>query len=244
MKRLFLSITKGEEVRFLGHLDFLRTLERSIMRSGIPAAFSEGFNPHMRLALDAALGVGVAADPIYLDLRLEGDMTAEEAEARLAPQLLRGIRIRAVREAAPEWPKLINFLNEDCYEAEGPVAGAADPDEVARQTEAFNRLDSFLYQRVTPKKVREMDVVPMLTEPIAVRIEGGRAYVRFSFVRSRSGTVQPKDLWKILAESFHMPWTPGELVCRRCGAYHREGDRRLTPFDADAFPAPEKGPEK
>ena len=48
MKRLFLSITKGEEVRFLGHLDFLRTLERAIHRSGIPAAFSEGFNPHMK----------------------------------------------------------------------------------------------------------------------------------------------------------------------------------------------------
>lgn len=39
MKRLFLSITKGEEIRFLGHLDLLRTLERAVMRSGIPAAF-------------------------------------------------------------------------------------------------------------------------------------------------------------------------------------------------------------
>lgn len=49
MKRLFLSITKGEEIRFLGHLDFLRTLERAVLRAEIPAVFSEGFNPHMKL---------------------------------------------------------------------------------------------------------------------------------------------------------------------------------------------------
>lgn len=42
MKRLFLSITKGEELRFLGHLDFLRTMERAVMRSEIPVAFPKG----------------------------------------------------------------------------------------------------------------------------------------------------------------------------------------------------------
>ena len=76
MKRLFLSITKGEELRFLGHLDFLRTMERAVMRSEIPVAFSEGFNPHMKLSLDSALGVGVTADPLYLEIKLEEDELA------------------------------------------------------------------------------------------------------------------------------------------------------------------------
>ena len=165
-------------------------------------------------------------------------------EARLAPQLLRGIRIRGVKEAAPEWPKLINYLNEDCYEAEGPVTGVVDEAQIAAETARFNGLDSFLYQRVTPKKVREMDVMPMLTEPIAVRVEGQRAYVDFSLLRTRAGTVQPRDIWKLLAESFHMPWTPGEFVCRRCGAYHREGSVRLTPFDEAAFPVLKEEPKK
>ena len=69
MKRLFLSISKGEELRFLGHLDMLRTMERAVIRSGIPIAFSEGFNPHMKIAFDAALGVGVTADPLYLEMK-------------------------------------------------------------------------------------------------------------------------------------------------------------------------------
>lgn len=236
MRRLFLAITKGEELRFLGHLDFLRTLERAIMRSGIPVAYSEGFNPHMRIALDAALGVGVAADPIYLEIRLEGDMPVDEVKDRLQQQLLKGIRIEGILEAEMEWPKLINFLNEDVYEAEGPVSGAYDPNAVQREMDRFNGLDSFLYERVTPKKTRTMDVIPMLTGPVSVRIEGDRAYLCFSLVRTASGTVQPKDLWKIMAESFHMPWLPGEFVCRRCGVYHREGEKRQTPFEPGVFP--------
>ena len=81
MKRLFLAITKGEEIRFLGHLDYLRTMERVVVRSGIPIAFSEGFNPHMKISLDSALAVGVTADPLYMEIKLEKDMPIEEAYA-------------------------------------------------------------------------------------------------------------------------------------------------------------------
>lgn len=235
MKRLFLSITKGEEIRFLGHLDFLRTLERAVMRAKIPAVFSEGFNPHMRIALDVALGVGVAADPIYLELRVEDCISPEAVKEQLSAQLLPGIRVHGVLEARQEWPKLINFLNEDCYEAEGPAKGGASEEEIAREIARFNGMESFLYERVTPKKVRQMDVMPMLTEPVSAWVDGDRAYVRFSLVRTASGSIQPKDIWKILAESFAFPVTPGEFVCRRYGAYHRDGGRRLTPFDSGAF---------
>ncbi len=236
MKRLFLSITKGEEIRFLGHLDFLRTLERAIQRAGIPVAFSEGFNPHMRFALDAALGVGVAADPIWLELRLaDDDFPAEKVQELLAPQLLPGISIHGVMDADMGWPKLINWFTEDSYEAEGPTCGTMSQEAVDEEIRKFNALDSFIYERVTPKKTRQMDVIPMLTAPISMRIEGDRAYLNFSLVRSASGTVQPKDLWKIMAESLHIPVTPGEFVVKRTGVYHRDGEKRLTPFDMGAF---------
>lgn len=72
MKRLFLSISKGEELRFLGHLDMLRTIAScDSLRDSY--CFSEGFNPHMKIAFDAALGVGVTADPLYLEMKLEKD---------------------------------------------------------------------------------------------------------------------------------------------------------------------------
>ena len=192
MKRLFLSITKGEELRFLGHLDFLRTLERAVMRSEIPVAFSEGFNPHMKLALDSALGVGVTADPLYLEMKLEGDMDLSEVKERLSRQLPKGIAIRSIVEAEKNWPKFVAVFNEDAYEMEGPVKEG-------------------------------------LTEDDFKQAEGS------------TGTVQPKDIWKILAETFHMPWTEGEFICSRTGTYRRLEGKRLTLEDDGVFQGLLKG---
>ena len=235
MRRLFLSIAKGEELRFLGHLDLLRTLERVVMRSGLVATFSEGFNPHMRIALDAALGVGVACDPLYMELRIESGESLSEIQEKLSATCPSGIRIHTVVEAAPEWPKLINFLNEDCYEAEGPVCGSISGDAVTEKLAEFQAEEKVLYERVTPKKTRIIDVKTILTAPVEIEITKDRAYLRFSMLRTATGSVQPRDLWKFFAERYGMPWTPGEFVCRRTGVFHLEAGKRTTPLDPDVF---------
>ena len=235
MKRLFLSISKNEELRFLGHLDYLRTMERIVVRSGIPIAFSEGFNPHMKISLDSALGVGVTADPLYMELKLEKDISNEDIRTMMEPQLPKGIVIHDILEAKQEWPKFVAFFNEDCYEMEGPTLEGANQEEAEKQIAKFNALTSFLYKRVTPKKIREMDVKPMIMEPMKVRIENNRAYLTFSLIRSNNGTVQPKDIWKMLAESFDLPWIPDAFICSRTGTYRNKDGKRLTPFDKGVF---------
>lgn len=237
MKRLFLAITKGEEIRFLGHLDYLRTMERVVVRSGIPIAFSEGFNPHMKISLDSALAVGVTADPLYMEIKLEKDMPIEEVKERMQREMPKGMTIYHIEEAAQGWPKFVAFFNEDAYEMEGPVTEGADAEAAKEAIARFNALPSFIYQRVTPKKVREMDVKPMIMEPMKIRIEGERAYLTFSLIRSNTGTVQPKDVWKMLAESFGLPWTPDAFICSRTGTYRKEAGERKTPFDPGVFDA-------
>lgn len=237
MKRLFLAITKGEEIRFLGHLDYLRTMERVVVRSGIPIAFSEGFNPHMKISLDSALAVGVTADPLYMEIKLEKDMPIKEVKECMQREMPKGMTIYHIEEAAPEWPKFVAFFNEDAYEMEGPVTEGADVEAAKEAIDRFNALPSFIYQRVTPKKIREMDVKPMIMEPMKVRIERERAYLTFSLIRSNTGTVQPKDVWKMLAESFGLPWTPDAFICSRTGTYRKEAGERKTPFDPGVFDA-------
>lgn len=235
MKRLFLSISKGEELRFLGHLDMLRAMERAIVRSEIPIAFSEGFNPHMKIAFDAALGVGVTADPLYLEIKLEKDFLPEKVSALLTPQLPKGIILHEIKEVGLDSGKLVTFLNEDVYEMEGPVNRQKDISQTEENITRFNALDSFIYERVTPKKVRQIDVKPMIIQPVKVNIQGDRAYLKFSLVRSQSGSVQPKDMWKMLAEFFDMPWLPDAFICSRTGTYYYDGIRRSTPFSESIF---------
>ena len=197
MIRLFLSISKGEELRFLGHLDYLRTMERAIMRSGLPVAFSEGFNPHMKISMDSALGVGVTADPLYMEMDLEREVPLDEVKSSLTSQLPGGISINGIIAVVKECPKLSAIFNEDVYQMEGPVYEDYDAAKAEAGIQKFNDLSSFIYKRVTPKKVREMDVKPMILEPLRLSIRNNRAYLTFSLVRSTTGTVQSKDIWKM-----------------------------------------------
>ena len=236
MERMFLSITKGEPLRFLGHLDYLRTAERMIIRSGIPIAFSEGFNPHMKVAFDSALGVGTASNVLYMEIGLNRECSVEEIKAAMEPQLPPGISFLKGRIADKSWPKLMSFINYDVYEITGPVSGA-DEGFMKEQADEFNKAESFIYHRITPKGIREVDVKKLLPEPVSVSLRDGKAVLKAGILRSpESGTVKPRDVWALLAESWHMPWNGAEHICTRTQAFHREGDRLQTPFDDDAFP--------
>ena len=51
-------ITKGEELRYVSHLDYANLFVRACKRAGLPMVYSEGFNPHMKVAFASALSAG------------------------------------------------------------------------------------------------------------------------------------------------------------------------------------------
>jgi len=55
MQRLRVRFCRGEEVKFISHLDLMRLWQRAIKRAGISVAYSEGFSPHPRISLAAPL---------------------------------------------------------------------------------------------------------------------------------------------------------------------------------------------
>jgi radical SAM-linked protein len=89
MPKYLLLFEKGESVRWLGHLDILRTFERAIRRAGLPIAFSQGFNPRERLAFASALSTGVtgAAERATLELTepQQTDQIVAQLNAALPP---------------------------------------------------------------------------------------------------------------------------------------------------------------
>lgn len=38
---------KGETLRYIGHLDLMRAMQRALRRSGLPIRYSNGFNPQI-----------------------------------------------------------------------------------------------------------------------------------------------------------------------------------------------------
>lgn len=62
------KFTKEGPLRYVGHLDFMRSFQKGIKKSGLPAVYSSGFNPHMLMSFAAPLAIGEETLGDYVDV--------------------------------------------------------------------------------------------------------------------------------------------------------------------------------
>jgi radical SAM-linked protein len=106
MQRLRLKFNRGEELKFLSHLDLMRLWERALRRATIPLAYSEGFTPHPHIALAAPLLVGVTSEAELMDVSLSRWISPQSFIVQIEKQLPRGITLLEVWPVGPNVPSL------------------------------------------------------------------------------------------------------------------------------------------
>lgn len=92
MSRMWLRYEKGEEAKFISHLDFLRAITRTLRRAEIPVKFSEGFNPHPRLSFALPLPLGTTSITELMEMETEVEILPDELVKRLNAAVPFGIR--------------------------------------------------------------------------------------------------------------------------------------------------------
>lgn len=110
MQRLRLSFGRGEEVKFISHLDVLRFWERAFRRAKIPLAYSQGFTPHPRISVAVPLAVGVSSEAELVDVWLKRWMPPQSFMMMVKPQLPSGFDVFDVREVGLRVPSLQSCL--------------------------------------------------------------------------------------------------------------------------------------
>jgi len=106
MQRLRIRFSRGEEIKYISHLDIMRLWERALRRARIPLAYSEGFNPRPRISLAAPLSVGVTSEAELMDIFLSKMVSPHWFTAAVNQQLSHGIQILEVFPIGPGIPSL------------------------------------------------------------------------------------------------------------------------------------------
>lgn len=116
MIRLRINFDKTEAMRFTGHLDLYRAWERAFRRAGLPLAYSQGFKPHPRIQIAAALPLGFTSSNDLMDVWLEEDLSPEIIRSRLEAVLPPGLQINELLQVAPDQPALQSLLKASEYQ--------------------------------------------------------------------------------------------------------------------------------
>jgi len=118
MHRLRVRFTRGQELKFISHLDIMRLWQRALHRAGMPLAYSEGFSPHPRISLAAPLPIGVTSEAELMDVFCTTWVSPHLFTTAVSQQLPRGIEILQAYPIALTMPSLQSQVRHAEYMVE------------------------------------------------------------------------------------------------------------------------------
>ena len=230
LKKLRLALHKGEELRFLSHLDFAQAVERMIRRAEIKMAYSEGFNPHMKISFSSALALGVTAEAEYIDMDILEEDTLESIMERLNRVAPHGLEVLGGKVMPEKVKKMMAICNYAIYEVTGPVTDVdVDWDVLLK---SFNDATEISYEKVTPKKTRIIDVKEFVKEPIVATVKAGMVTLTMGIGIYPQGTIKPSEVWNLGRQQFNWPITSGYEINRKAIMVENESGR-FTPLEVN-----------
>lgn len=118
VQRLRVTYSQQGALRYVGHLDVVRTWERALRRAGVPLAYSEGFNPQAKLQFASGLPLGTTGRAEIMDVVLT-EVTDPSAFAdQVTPHLPAGLAIVAVADAPLKTKALQGLLRSSLWQVD------------------------------------------------------------------------------------------------------------------------------
>ncbi|MDZ7722969.1 MAG: TIGR03960 family B12-binding radical SAM protein [candidate division KSB1 bacterium] len=154
-----LHYRRGSEMRFVSHLDMLRLFERALRRAQIPVVFTEGYNPHPKVAFGPPLSVGMTSEAEYLDMQV---YTAPDLDllAGLQEQLPAGCEIIASKQVQTKPRALSAIINKAQYRAR--ITKQYTKERLSNGIEDLLNKESMIVQRNRKKKTLQVDIRPFI----------------------------------------------------------------------------------
>ncbi len=208
-----LALTKEDPVRYIAHLDYAKAIQLAIRRAGLPAAYSSGFNPHMKLSFASALPLGTTASVEYADLELTEDWLVSKVVDALQNNLPRGIQVKAAKEIVDKVPSMSAIIDTAIYTLteDEPLLDVAS---VQKALALFNSDREIVYCRVRPVKnkkrrpgrgreqttSKELLVHNYLKEPLIYNENKQRFYLVLK--QSPQGGIKPLEVLTALRDKY------------------------------------------
>jgi radical SAM-linked protein len=201
VQRLRLRFSRGEEFKYISHLDLMRLWERALRRGKIPMAYTEGFSPHPRISLAAPLPIGVTSEAELMDIVVSKAVSPYFFMQSMKPQLPRGIEVFEVTQVpltAPSLQSLAQFIDyrvsDRSDRAEEEIQGAVT---------ATLQAERLPWHHMRDTGPRHYDLRPLIED---LRLERWQDHVFTLFMRLRCdtrGTGRPEQVTAALGLTEH-----------------------------------------
>lgn len=190
IQRLRVTFARGDELKYITHLDLMRFWERALRRAEIPVAYSEGFSPHAQVSLAAPLPVGTTSDAELMDVFLDRPMPPAAVIRAAGGQLPPAIEIRSIEEVGLALPSLQAEVRFAEYDVDVP----AGPDGARAAVERFIAAETVPWEHQRDSETRSYDIRALVDTIAVVEAEPGVVRLRMRLRNDNSGSGRPDQV--------------------------------------------------
>lgn len=158
--RMLAVFEKGERIRHIGHLDIQRSVQRGLRRSGLPVAYSNGFNPHILITFASALSTGACGKREIMDVTMAEEVSPEEFLEKMNRAMPPEMQLREARTLDQKHPALMASLRAAKYDL--LIRDAEQAEKLAAAIPAMMARETVTAMRKTKTALKECDIKPLI----------------------------------------------------------------------------------
>ncbi len=216
---------KSERVRHIGHLDIQRAVQRGLRRSGLPVAYSNGFNPHIQVTFASALSTGACGKREIMDVKMAEPVSEEVFLRKMNAAMPQDMQLSSARAVDDRHPALMASLKAGIYEMV-----IRDPRQADRLLPAIGPMmaqETIPVARKTKSGIKEVDMKPLI---YALRGEGQKLYATLMLTERES--CKPNMILEGLKRAAGMPEEEEvRMLVIRTQLLGEAGDGGLVPLE-------------
>ncbi len=192
MYRLRVRFTRGDQLKFISHLDIMRLWERALTRAGISLAYSEGFSPHPKLSLAAPLAVGVTGESELLDVYTVDTVSPHWFSDMVNEQLPAGISILGVQQIGLLVPSLQSQIRQAEYSVQ--VERTDGPEDIKSSITSLLSSKTFPWQHERDTGKREYDLRELINDITLESTDNERCTLSMVLRCGSNGSGRPEQV--------------------------------------------------
>jgi radical SAM-linked protein len=192
MQRMRVRFSRGEETKYLSHLDLIRLWQRALNRAGIPLYYSKGFNPHPQISMALALAMGVTSEAELMDITLDKFVSPHSFTAAVSRQLPHGITVSGTFNI----PLTMPSLQSQVRQAEYTVAISTDKakDDIESAINGLLDKETLPWQHQRDTGPHKYDLRALVDDLWLIDCRGGRCTIGMRLRCDSSGAGRPEQV--------------------------------------------------
>ncbi len=189
--RMIAVFEKSERIRHIGHLDIQRFVQRGLRRSGLPVAYSNGFNPHILITFASALSTGACGKREIMDVTMAEPVSESEFLERMNRAMPPDMQLTEARSVDDRHPALMAMLRAASYDL--LIRNPEEADRLRAAIMPMMAREKVTAVRKTKSGMKEVDIKPLI---YAINGKGQHIYCTLALTEGQ--TCKPGMLMEAL----------------------------------------------